>query len=585
MPFASSLNLRLSLCAEDVLGVTPVSGIRQMLRTTGPSFKVGLGYEESKEVRSDRALADMSVTSLEVSGSIGFEASFEEYDNLMQATLMGEWGSTISLSLQCSVEVGTTAVIRASAGTPFTNSMVGRYVHVSGFTRTANNGFFRVAGVVGGGSGLAIALVEGLLAESVRSVRIQSSRLSHGTNLRSFSIEENYSDIKQFRVFKGMVPSKMALDIQAGQLVKGSFEFLGMTSELAQASPLPSDFVASKAGSPMSAVLGVGQIYEAGVTLPNAQFKSLSIEVDNTLRGQEAIGRLGYVGISAGSFKVTGKAQLYFSDSNVYQKFITGANTSLSWSIKDSSNSGYGFTLPRLKIHEANITGGSIDSDFMVDISFTALFDPITGIVMAIDRAGPGEAATAAVNVTESTSGHLWVAGDTLNFAGADLTAPLAAPASVGSVASANRLLSAPIIQPNAALRPDLKRVGNVWSWDFAQGDDLYASPPLPLNLLNPITVVVAFKSSVYAPDASVMYETADLSFITTPSKVCIASRTFVPSGVPSDAEYLFGSDSPEAPCEVYGVFYAAKPLSITEIRSIGLYLAERAGANLFNPL
>lgn len=388
MPFASGSLLQLRYIPEVTPGVTPGSGNMVNLRTTGPSFKFNLGYETSKEIRSDRATSGMTLVSADASGGLGLELSFKEYDPFIEAVLQGTWGTAANISQSCSVAVATDATIAAASGTPFSTLTVGQYVSISGFSNAKNNGIHRIKTITGGGLGFTVDAAEGLVVEASKAITVKSTRLSNGVNQRHFSIEEAYTDITQFRVFRGMSPSKMSLSFQSGQMVSGSFDFMGYSSAIGATTFLPGTPVASQTGEQMNAVVGLGVVYEGGAPLSGVSFKSLSLDIDNALRGQDAIGVLGYAGIASGTLAVTGSAQVYFANANLYNKFVNNQSSSLAWAVQDGAGTGYGFTLPNVKFNEGNITGGSINSDLMVDISFTALLDAASGKVIMIDRAG-----------------------------------------------------------------------------------------------------------------------------------------------------------------------------------------------------
>lgn len=387
MPASGSL-LQMRYIPEVTPGVTPNSGNMVNLRSTGPTFKFNVSYDTSKEIRADRTTADMTPVSAEASGGLGIELSFREYDPFIEAVLQGTWGTSVNVAQSCSVAVSTDATIAAASGTPFSALVAGQFVNISGFTNPRNNGVFRVKAITGSGLGFTVDAAEGMAVEAARAINVRSTRVRNGIIQRSFSIEEAYTDVAQFRVFRGMSVSKLSLSFQSGQIAGGNFDFMGYGSEMRGTTFLPGTPVASQTGEVMNSVIGVGTVYEAGVPLSGIRFKSITLDIDNALRGQDAVGTLGYVGIASGTLKVTGSVQAYFENGGLYNKFVTNSNSSLAWAIKDGAGQGYGFSLPRVKFNEGNITGGSIDSDLMVDISFTALLDPATNTVISIDRAG-----------------------------------------------------------------------------------------------------------------------------------------------------------------------------------------------------
>ena len=53
-----------------------------------------------------------------------------------------------------------------------------------------------------------------------------------------------------------------------------------------------------------------------------AKIRSTSFALTNNLRGQEAIGSLGYIGIALGRLEITGNIELYFENADEYTTFL-----------------------------------------------------------------------------------------------------------------------------------------------------------------------------------------------------------------------------------------------------------------------
>lgn len=210
--------------------------------------------------------------------------------------------------------------------------------------------------------------------------------LKHGSSMRYFSVEEGFSDVNQFRVFRGMALNKLSLSFETGAILGGSLDFIGMNAAVGGATFMPGTTTASKTGGVMNSVVGVGNIKEGGAALSGVAIKSLKLDVDNSLRGQEAIGTLGFVGIGSGTIQVTGSVEAYFSNATLYNKFLNNTATSLSWEAADTAGNKYLFELPHVKFSAGDITGGSLNSDIMVSLSYTALLDSVSGTMIKVTR-------------------------------------------------------------------------------------------------------------------------------------------------------------------------------------------------------
>jgi hypothetical protein len=130
-----------------------------------------------------------------------------------------------------------------------------------------------------------------------------------------------------------------------------------------------------------------------GAPLTGTYIKSVSLDFDNSLRSQEAIGTLGAVAIAGGTIACTATAQIYFANKDMFTKFRQNVNTSLIFSSTDNDGNGYIFTLPVLNITSYKSNASAKDQDQMLDITFTALADRGNAVIalrklLFIDRVG-----------------------------------------------------------------------------------------------------------------------------------------------------------------------------------------------------
>jgi hypothetical protein len=114
----------------------------------------------------------------------------------------------------------------------------------------------------------------------------------------------------------------------------------------------------------------------------------MTFDIDNKLRGRDAIGYLGNVDIGAGAVGITGNLSVYFANTNLYNKFLLSTRTSLSFRMFDPSGNGYVVTLPSVKFSAGDIKAGTKDADSMVDMTYEALMDPTFMKMVFVDRVG-----------------------------------------------------------------------------------------------------------------------------------------------------------------------------------------------------
>ena len=214
------------------------------------------------------------------------------------------------------------------------------------------------------------------------------SNIKNGVDLQSFTFQKHFQDLAVpiFQNFSGCRIGGMSMNFQTGQILTGSFSVMGCkavsgTSQVAGAViTSPGD-----GNSPMNAVNNLTGIEKDDVAMA-AKIRTLSLELTNNLRGQEAIGTLGYVGIALGRLEITGDIELYFENSTEYQTFLDNDDFKLEFNLVDEDSNSYLFTLPRARYEEGTILSGGLDQDLMVAGKWRAIYDPTTQCMIQIDR-------------------------------------------------------------------------------------------------------------------------------------------------------------------------------------------------------
>lgn len=306
MALATGARTQLRYIKESTFGTTPTVGTAKNLRRTNDDLGFRVQTAVSEEIRDDRQTTDLVTVSASAEGSINFELSYGEYDELLAAVLQGAWSNDV---------------------------------------------------------------------------------LTNGTVQDSFSIERHHADVNQFVLFRGMTPNTLELTLQSGAIVTGSFGFMGKDqAPISGTTGLPASPTASLTNDVMNAVSGVGNILEGGVALTGTFIKSLNLSVNNNLRARDGIGTLGSVSIGSGTLNITGTMSVYFANSTLYNKFLNGTRTSLSFTIADGAGNEYEWELPAIKFSEGTLQAGSKDADSMLDLGFTAIMDTVTNKMIRITR-------------------------------------------------------------------------------------------------------------------------------------------------------------------------------------------------------
>jgi hypothetical protein len=398
---ASTSRAQLGYVKETVYGTTPGAGNGRYLRMTGESLNFDLSKEESKEIRDDRQVSGATTVDANAAGSFNFHLQYNEYDELIEGALGNSYTvfgtNGVSATATITFAAGTlTASVATSGSSDWSTLQRGQWFRVNAPGNAANDGkWYRVSTTVAPTSTV-ITLDAGtpaVAAAAVANCTIATSRVANGVTLMSFSLEKKFSDVGQFFTYRGMGVSKMNMNFSAGAISDGSFEFMGKDMVRNTATQMPGSIAASKTYEIQNGVRGMGHLWEGTTPLTSTSVKSMTMNVDNNLRGQKALGTLGNIGLGQGDFAVTGTMECYFADGTQVDKFLADTYTQLILGTKDTSNNGYVYTLPRVLLMNAKIVAGGKNQDAMVSFDYRAFSDDANAVAalrktMFIDRLG-----------------------------------------------------------------------------------------------------------------------------------------------------------------------------------------------------
>ena len=412
MAIASADRVRLAYVVEQSSGTTPTTPALQIVRLTGESLDVTRENIVSSELRADRNVMDLIQVGGGAGGGVEFELSYGTYDDWLASALQGSWSGgsaadpdkivastdmingvyTIAAQPAAPARITVTRTVAGSADTagvvtitgtdasdnPITEDIV---PGATGVTVSGQKTFKTVTFVVGSGW-----TSDGTADQITVGVAAMATVLKNGSTPKSFTLERTLLDLSPnayFR-FKGMQANGFSLTCATKEIVKGSFDFLGMSGEAGEAAIAGATYLDATTGEVMDAASGFAGFSVAG--LSGVHVSSLSLDATNNLRAPTAAGSVNALGIGAGRFELSGSLEAYFEDIELYEAFLNGDATALEFTLGRTTNEKYAFTIPRLKFETGTVQAQGNDSDIMASMTYRGLYDSVNGCTLMIER-------------------------------------------------------------------------------------------------------------------------------------------------------------------------------------------------------
>jgi hypothetical protein len=367
---------------EEVTWGTLATCTFQELRFTGESFAYNITNVTSSEIRSDRQVTDLIQTDADVSGGFNFELSYDSFNAMLEGALWSDWSTPLAISAK-GIGIDVAGTLTAGTGATddsanFSLVTVGQWIELRGSSNATNNGYYQITAKASYESMTVSPVPDATVASATDTIAITGAYMRNGTTEHSYSVIRYHGALAsgQYFTFLGQAVNTFNLAAQAGAIITGSFDFVGKKASLAQTSTAVS--AASEAGtnSVLNAVSNVAEVREGGSDVASCLVQGLDFTVANNVRGLKALATLGNCDIGVGKCDVTGTLTAYFKDNSLYDKYLAGTTSSISYKVEDSTGNAYIVDMPQIEFESDGINVGGQDQDIMETLSFRAYKDP-----------------------------------------------------------------------------------------------------------------------------------------------------------------------------------------------------------------
>ncbi len=215
--------------------------------------------------------------------------------------------------------------------------------------------------------------------------------LTNGSTKRSNTIERQYLDHSpvSYEYLTGQTLDRFSLSIQAGQVVTYSEDYVGAGGSITTTRVSGATDTAAPTNDVLNAAGNVANIAFDGTIIAGPNYvMEATVEFQNNLRRQMAVGSLSAVGVGNGEFAANLTLTSYFGDKTVLDKLLANSLTSLYFTIgrTDSNNESYLFDFPSVKLSAGSPSVSGKNADVMLNAQAAAILDSTYGYTAAVNR-------------------------------------------------------------------------------------------------------------------------------------------------------------------------------------------------------
>ena len=384
MAQAESNRVDVRFSSETTWAETPATPTMASLPYTSESLTYEKRTVKSSIVRADRLTDDVAEVGAGSSGDINFEHKFTDMQPLMLAALGQQAWSSATFTgaggnLDIAASGGGSQVATAPAST-WDNFFVGAYIRISG-ANANNNGVFRVTAKTS--TTITYNNATGTLQDNADGAVFLQKMARTGTFKHSFLFEKHFGDINRFVTHRGMRVATWGLNVEAEQIVTGTFGFMGERA-LSAGSTVSGSVTPASADPIITATANMGRLEEAGVAL-TTKIRRINFNLNANARQLTAVANKFPIGINMGSFEITGTLEAYFEDATMLDKLINHSSSSLVFEFDDADDNRTIITVTNLKFTTGWPVGAGLNQDVMLALDFTAIRDSVSNSMMQVD--------------------------------------------------------------------------------------------------------------------------------------------------------------------------------------------------------
>lgn len=279
---------------------------------------------------------------------------------------------------------------------------IGAWIKFADFATVGNNVWVRVREIDLALDTITADTQTGMATDAAATELVQAfygARVENGADAISanqFALERRFEDHSPItrELFLGMALNNFNLTLSPQAIAVGSLTWFGFNSAVSDDfagnypdlyAALPADVAAEQfdvynTSSDIGRLgRGIDPIDAAGVNF----VLEATIEINNNLRRQNAVGVFGAAGIGVGELSVTGTLSTYFDNDEILQIILTNAETSLDLITQGGDGRSMVFDMPRIKFSGGAPDVPSKNADVTIPGTYQAILSSVFGYTIS----------------------------------------------------------------------------------------------------------------------------------------------------------------------------------------------------------
>lgn len=170
----------------------------------------------------------------------------------------------------------------------------------------------------------------------------------------------------QYTTFQDCQISTLSIDIQSNALVGMTIGVVGLASSNSTTEVAGATYAAVDLDDQMDTNSAVVEFTDSADNPIDVTAQSLTLALDNQMRGQQAVGAFYNAGNASGRFKCGLSGSVYFRNQELYSKFTGNEGIKVHITLQDTAGNFYKFSMENVKTTSYDVAAGGADQDLVV---------------------------------------------------------------------------------------------------------------------------------------------------------------------------------------------------------------------------